>query len=231
MISGPRVLFIEVERLGWQGGGELVFIGLGFHFRITGRGTLHCQRCGGDRPYRTCAGRRWLHLCFLPVIPLDKITEHVQCTSCDTRYRMEILTLPTTAEMRTVLPAATRAAAAAMLHAGDPDSCLARASAIDAVRAAGAGSYGEPELTVDVAAWEDVAATADLAVQMASLARQLMMPAHEWFLAGIVRIGLSDGQLSIEERGAARQVAAYLGMTPAQAHGVILMTEESAAAG
>ena len=209
----------------------MVFIGLGFHFRITGRGTLHCQRCGGDRAYRTCAGRRWLHLFFLPLIPLDRITEHVQCISCETRYRIEVLTLPTAAEMRMVLPAATRAAAAAMLHAGDPDSGLARSSAIESVRGAGAADYGETELTADLTAWNDVAASAELAVHMASLARQLTMPAHEWFLAGIVRIGLSDGQLSLEERGAARQIAAYLGMTPAQAHGVIVMTEESAAAG
>jgi hypothetical protein len=230
MISGPRLLFSEVERLG-QGAASLVFIGLGFHFRITGRGTLHCQWCGGNRPYRTCAGRRWLHLFFLPLIPLDRITEHVQCTSCETRYRIEVLSLPTSAEMRMVLPAATRAAAAAMLHAGDPESVIGRASAIETVRGAGAGDYGEAELTADVAAWENVAASAELAVHMSSLARQLMMPAHEWFLAGIVRIGLSDGQLSLEERGAARQIAAYLGMTPAQAHGVIVMTEESAAAG
>lgn len=209
----------------------MVFIGLGFHFRITGTGMLHCQRCGGDRPYRACAGRRWLHVCFLPVVPLDRITEHVQCTSCDTRYRMEVLGLPTTAEMRKVLPAATRVAAAAMLHAGGADSGLARASVIETVQHAGDGSYGEDELTADLAAWEDLAASAELAVQMASLARQLAMPAHEWFLAGIVRVGLADGQLSLEERGAARQIAAHLGMTPAQAHGVILMTEESAAAG
>lgn len=209
----------------------MVFIGLGFHFRITARGTLHCQRCGGDRPYRACAGRRWLHLCFLPVIPLDRITEHVQCTVCDTRYRMEVLGLPTTAEMRMVLPAATRVAVAAMVHAGGTDSGLARASAIETVRDAGEPTYGEQELTADLATWEDLAASAELAVQMASLARQLAMPAHEWFLAEIVRVGLSDGQLSLDERGAAREIAAYLGMTPAQAHGVIVMTEESAAAG
>jgi uncharacterized tellurite resistance protein B-like protein len=209
----------------------VVFIGLGFHFRITGRGTVHCQRCGGDRPYRACAGRRWLHFCFLPLVPLDRITEHVQCTQCDTRYRMEVLGLPTSAEMRKVLPAATRAAAAAMLHAGGADSELARASAIETVQDAGECDYGEHDLTADVTAWEDLAASADLAVQMASLCRQLTMPAHEWFLAGIVRVGLADGQLSLEERSAARQIAAYLGMTPAQAHGVIWMTEESAAAG
>ena len=57
------------------------------------------------------------------------------------------------------------------------------------------------------------------------------MPAPEWFLADAVRVGLADGPLSDDERGAARQIAAHLGMTAAQAHGVIVMTEESAAAG
>ena len=203
----------------------MVFIGLGFHFRITGRGSLHCQRCGGDRQYRACGGRRWLHVFFLPVIPLDRITEHVQCTTCDTRYRMEVLALPTSAQMLTVLPAATRAAVAVMLRAGDEGSGQARASAIEAVTNAGAGRYGEPDLTADLAG------EADLAALLGSLAVQLTMPAHEWFLAGIVRIGLADGQLTHEERGAARQIAACLGMTPAQAHGVIWTTEESAAAG
>jgi hypothetical protein len=203
----------------------VVFIGLGFHFRITGRGSLHCQRCGGDREYRACAGRRWLHVFFLPLIPLDRITEHVQCTTCSTRYRIEVLALPTSARMLTILPAATRAAAAVMLRAGAEDSGLARASAIEAVRTAGDGDYGEPGLSSDLA--RDVA----LAPVLGNLAIQLIMPAHEWFLAGIVRIGLADGQLSAEERAAARHIAACLGMTPAQAHGVIWMTEESAAAG
>ena len=59
---------------------------------------------------------------------------------------------------------------------------------------------------------------------------QLAVPAREWFLADIVRIGLADGQLTDDERLAARQVAANLGLTAAQAHGVITMTEESAPA-
>jgi hypothetical protein len=136
-----------------------------------------------------------------------------------------VLALPTSARMLTVLPAATRAAAAVMLRAGDEDSGLARASAIEAVRTAGDGDYGEAGLRSDLA--RDVV----LAPVLGNLAIQLIMPAHEWFLAGIVRIGLADGQLSAEERAAARHIAACLGMTPAQAHGVIWMTEESAAAG
>jgi tellurite resistance protein len=62
------------------------------------------------------------------------------------------------------------------------------------------------------------------------VAIQLVVPAREWFLAEAVRIGLVDGTLSDEERLAAREIAAQLGMTPAQAHGVIAMTEEGASA-
>jgi hypothetical protein len=205
----------------------VVFLGFGFHFRITGRGVLHCQRCGGDREYRKCVGRRWLHACFIPVVPLDRIAEHVQCTVCDTRYRIEVLALPTTDRMLAALPAATRAAAAVMLRAGDETSCLARARAIETVRQAGADGYGEDDLSADLIA----AAGDDLATTLGMLALQLIMPAHEWFLAGIVRVGLADGSLATAQRNAARQIAAHLGMTPAQAHGVILLTEESAAAG
>jgi hypothetical protein len=205
----------------------VVFLGFRFHFRITGHGSLHCQRCGGDRQYRKCIGRRWIHLFFVPVIPLDRIAEHVQCTICGTRYRIEVLALPTSQQMLAALPAGTRAAAAAMVRAGDKTSSLARASAIEAVSSAGLEGYDEAALTADLAG--DYAA--GLADMLGTLAIQLIMPAHEWFLAGIVRIGLADGQLCHDERLAAREIAAYLGMTPAQAHGVIWMTEEGAAAG
>jgi hypothetical protein len=206
----------------------VVFVGFGLHFRITGRGAVHCQRCGGDRQYRKCIGRRWLHVLFVPVIPLDRIPEHVQCTTCGQRYRIEVLALPTTEQMQAALPAATRVAVAAMLRAGDDASGTARASAVEAVRAAGVRGYSDRALAADLARDE---AGGDRAEAIGTLAVQLVMPAHEWFLAGIVRVGLADGQLSTAQRDTAREIAASLGMTPAQAHGVIWMTEESAAAG
>jgi tellurite resistance protein len=209
----------------------VVFLGFGFHFRVTGRGTLHCQRCGGDREYRMCAGWRWLHVLFIPVVPMDRIVEHVQCTTCGTRYRVEVLAMPTAAQMRTALPAGTRAAVTAMLRAaGDDSSPAARAGAIDAVRLAGLADYDDAAVTADLARDEEDAA-AELRDLLGTLALQLIMPAHEWFLADIVRVGLADGQLSDAERAAARRIAACLGLTPAQAHGVIWLTEESASAG
>jgi hypothetical protein len=204
-------------------------LGLRFCFRTTGHGTLHCHRCGGDRPYRSVTGRRWIHVLHIPVIPLDRVAEHVQCQMCSTRYRSEVLSLPTAAQMQAALPAGSLAAVTTMLLAGDPASGLARSRAIEVLRAAGLADYAEAALTADLVAASDP--ELDISVPLHALACQLMMPAPEWFLADTVRVGLADGPLSDEERDAAQLIAAHLGMTAAQAHGVIWMTEEGAAAG
>ena len=58
---------------------------------------------------------------------------------------------------------------------------------------------------------------------------QLAVPAREWFLAEVVRIGMADGPLTDAERDAARAAGAGLGMTQAQVLGVITLTEQAAA--
>ena len=203
----------------------LIFFGLRGFYRTAGQGTFHCQRCGGDREYRHKLGRRWFTLFFIPVIPINKAGQHVQCAVCGTRYRMDVLCLPTSAQMQEALPAATRAAAIAMLRAGGGNSSPARRRAIDAIRGAGLADYDDAALDADLSD-----SAMDLAGPLSRLTLQLAIPATEWFLAEVVRIGLADGMLSDEERQAAREIAARLGMTPAQAHGVISMTEEGASA-
>ena len=92
-----------------------------------------------------------------------------------------------------------------------------------AVRGAGLADYDDEALDADLSAAVMSADPAqDLASALNRLAVQLAVPAREWFLA--------DGPLSDEERQAAQEIAAQLGMTPAQARGVISMTEEGAAA-
>jgi tellurite resistance protein len=209
----------------------LIIFGLRVFYRTIGQGAFHCQRCGGDREYRHRAGRRWFTLFFIPVIPLTNVGEHVKCAVCGTRYRMGVLALPTAAQMQAALPAGMRAAATLVLRAGGGSSAPARRRAIDAVRGAGLTDYDDEALDADLSAAVMSADPAqDLASALNRLAVQLAVPAREWFLADAVRIGLADGPLSDEERHAAQEIAAQLGMTPAQARGVISMTEEGAAA-
>jgi len=195
-----------------------------FFFRTTGQGVFHCPGCGGDRQYRRRSGRRFLTLFFIPVIPLTKAGEHVQCTTCRARYHAGALRLPTAAQMQAALPAGMRAAAVVMLRAAGPGSIPARHRAIQAITGAGAEGYGDAALDADLDQPDDAAA-------LAQVGGQLAVQAREWFLAEVVRIGMADGPLSGPEREAAHVVGAGLGMTQAQALGVITLTEQGASAG
>src|SRR5258708_17465744 len=104
-----------------SGATVLIIWGIRVFFRTTGQGVFHCPRCGGDRRYRRRGGRRFLTLFFIPVIPLTRAGEHVQCTTCRARYHVGALPAPTAAQMQAALPPGMRAAAVTMLLAGDPE--------------------------------------------------------------------------------------------------------------
>jgi zinc-ribbon family/Tellurite resistance protein TerB len=192
------------------------------HHTIT-QGVFFCRNCGGDRNYRKRAGRRYITLFFIPVVPLSRTSVHVQCVTCKTRYVTEVLKLPTAEQMQAALPAGARALVSVMLRAGDPGCPAARRRAIEMAAAAGAQGYDDTALDADLA---EPAAAGQRPI--AVLGGQLKPEAREWYLAELVRIALADGPLTGAERAAAELVAAELGMTQAQAYGVIMMTEQAA---
>jgi hypothetical protein len=200
----------------------LILWGLRVIYRTLGRGVFFCRRCGGDREYRHRAGRRFVTVFFIPLIPLMKTGEHVQCLTCKTRYVTEVLKLPTTVQMQVALGAGMRAMVAIILRAGDPANPLARRRAIDAVTGTGEIGYDEDALT------EDLAEPADTArAKVSALGAQLQVEAREWWLAEAIRIAMADGPLTGAERAAAESLAGALGMTQAQAVGVIALTEQN----
>jgi hypothetical protein len=201
----------------------LIVWGLRVVYRTLGRGIFFCRRCGGDREYRHRAGRRYVTVFFIPLLPLAPTGAHVQCLTCKTRYVTEVLKLPTTVEMQVALVAGMRAMVAVILRAGDPASPLARRRALDAVTGAGDHGYDDDALEADLC--EPAGSGRP---KIAALGRQLQVEAREWCLAEAIRIAMADGPLTGAERAAAEHLAAALGMTQAQAIGVIALTEQNA---
>jgi len=201
----------------------LIIWGLRVVYHTFAAGTFFCRKCGGDRGYKHRAGRRFITVFFIPLVPLNKTGEHVQCTTCKTRYVTEVLRLPTAATMQQALPAGMRALVAAMLRAGDPASQAARRRAIEAVAGAGAQGYDDAALDADIAQPAEAGLPA-----IAALCDQLQIAAREWYLAELIRIGMADGLLTGSERAAAENLAAELGLTRAQAIGVITLAEQGA---
>jgi tellurite resistance protein len=195
--------------------------GLRVVYRPLGKGVFFCRRCGGDRSYRHRAGRRFVTLFFIPIIPLTRTGQHVQCLSCKTRYVTEVLKLPTTVQMQAAVGAGMRALVATILNAGDPENPLARRRAVDAVRDTGERDYDEEALTEDLGQ-----PAASGRAKIAALGGQLQVEAREWYLAEAIRIALADGPLTGAERAAVEHLASVLGMTQAHAIGVIALTEQ-----
>ena len=201
----------------------LILWGLRVIYRTFGQGVFFCRRCGGDREYRQRAGRRFITVFFIPLIPLTKTGEHVQCLTCKTRYVTEVLKLPTTVQMQLALAAGMRALVAAMLRVGDQAKPLARRRAIEAVVGTGERGYDEAALDADL-----MEPTETEIPKIVAFGGQLQVEAREWYLAEAIRIALADGPLTGPERAAAEYLATALGMTQAQAIGVIALTEQNA---
>jgi Tellurite resistance protein TerB len=213
---------LTAERRLTEGANVLILWGLRVIYRTLSRGVFFCRRCGGDREYRHRAGRRYIAVFFIPLVPLMKTGAHVQCLTCKTRYVTEVLKLPTTVQMQVALVAGMRALVAVILRAGDPASPLARRRALDAVTGAGDDDYDEAALEEDLEEPVDTAGP-----KISALGSQLQVEAREWCLAEAIRIALADGPLNGAERAAAEQLAGALGMTQAQAIGVIALTEQN----
>ena len=56
-----------------------------------GKGTFYCPRCRTDVAYRERHVRRFLTLYFIPLVPLDKMEEYVECGQCKNRFPREAL--------------------------------------------------------------------------------------------------------------------------------------------
>ena len=236
----------------------LALVGSRVCYRTIGSGVFHCERCGGDRPYRHRSGRRWAHLLGIPLALLGDTGEHLRCTVCRTCYRVELLAVPTIEQMLVALMVGTKAAVLEMLRAGGAGSPAARRRAVQMIRAAGAPDYHDGQLLAALANPRGSGGSGDpcdlgvpvpgvpgpeqavtghdglvvgLRPAVEAFAIQLDVHAREWFLAKIVEVGLADGPLSTAERAVAGTVARYLGMTPAHGRDVIMLAEEAAQAG
>ncbi len=207
----------------------LIILGFQNFYRTLRKGVFYCRKCGGDRQYRQRAGRRFFTVFFIPIVPLNRGGAHVQCLTCKTRYVLDVLSLPTAAQMQAALPAGMRAAVVIMLSAGDPASLAARRAALAAVQSRGPAGYADADLDHDRGQPGQPGQAARAALNL--VARQLTPDAREWFLAQVIQVGLADGPLTEPERRAAQLIGADLGMTQAQAIGVITMAEQGAQQG
>lgn len=55
------------------------------------KGTFYCPQCASTQPYNYKRVRRFFTLYFIPLIPLDKLGEYIECPTCQGTFDVSIL--------------------------------------------------------------------------------------------------------------------------------------------
>ncbi|WP_157432032.1 TerB family tellurite resistance protein [Actinomadura hibisca] len=201
----------------------MIIFGLQVVYFTLSKGVFHCPDCGGDREYRRRQGRNFFSLFFIPLIPLNKTgSEFVQCGTCKGRWHVDILTVPTTAQLASLPALLLRLASAQALRSGDVTHPAARDRAVTVVRQAGDHAYDQGVLDHDLGRPFD-----QIRAEMAHAAGALAPEARENILRAAAEIALTDGPLSVSEEETLNAVGADLGLTRVQVTGVISLARQS----
>jgi len=72
----------------------LLIMGMKARLKVLAEGMFACPNEGGEHHYRHVSARRWFTLFWIPVLPLGRLGEYVECTSCGAQYDTTVLGQP-----------------------------------------------------------------------------------------------------------------------------------------
>ncbi len=193
----------------------------------TGSGDFACPQCRTTRPYVYRTVRRFFTLYFIPVIPLDKLGEYVECQGCRGTFRPDVLNYdPQTERNKARVEFAQSVKRVTILTAlADGDLEETEEEAIRAVYQGLSGEDLEPgDLQSEVTMARQAGATP--ASFAGGMADNLNEHAKEVVMKAALRVALADGPLNVEEEQAIDDLAAGLNMTQAHYRGIMAEMEE-----
>jgi hypothetical protein len=192
-------------------------------FRTIGHGVFHCPHESADRDYRLRVARRWFHIFWLPIVPLKQFGEIVECETCNSRYEVDVLRIPTAAAIADSLARAMRMSVIDILRASSAVSSLQHHAALAILRRY-VPHLSDSDLRSDVTMLD----TASLHEHLQHIAPVLNDLGKESLVGNCAWVAVADGALNSTGRIVLEQLGADLGMTPAHIRGVIDSVLESA---
>lgn len=200
----------------------LVVFGWRSRAHTIGSGQFYCPREGGDRGYEHKEARRWFTLFFIPLIPLNRLGDYVECTGCKSTYYTSVLEAPTGASIQDVMTQAIRHVAVALTVADghvDPEE---RRVATEVVRQFANVEYNEANFDTDLN-HINPAALVDNLEELGSILNE---HGKEAVLTAAMRLAASDGSVDPSEIAVVEDIGEALSMTRAHVRGVIETASE-----
>lgn len=186
------------------------------------KGRFNCPSCATQQDYALKRVRRFFTLYFIPLIPLNKLGEYVECRICKDTYEPDVLHYDPEAQAKAIEDEyhwaikkvmVYTALASGAINDSVVDTLVQTYQRITGVRLARVEltqQLQQPQITQE-----------ELAPLLVNLQGTLNDEGKEAVVKSALYIALVDGDLQEQERQMLSDIGASLGMTHAHVHGVI----------
>lgn len=186
------------------------------------KGTFFCPRCSSNQAYKLKRVRRFFTLYFIPVIPLDKLGEYVECPLCQGTYDPEILSYDPNAanqQLEALFFVAVKHVMIGMLLAdGEIDDSEVAMLQTQYEELTGT-QIPEDELREEIAV---IRASGDSPVDLVSrLSGQLNDSGKETVMRAAYNIAAADGNFDVSEQALLVEIGQSMGLTRAHLAGIL----------
>lgn len=187
-----------------------------------GQDQFHCPTCNSKMAYKHKLVRRFFTLYFIPVIPLNKQGEYIECQQCRGTYQMAVLDFDPEKAAQKFEAEFHKAIKRTMV-----DMMLADGVVDDEEVRTIQGTYREltgVELSAaDVQQEIRTATEENIPVQqfLGTMAGNLNDAGKEMVITAAFRVAAADGEFQDEEKAYLGEIGTALDMSPAHVSGVL----------
>ena len=186
---------------------------------LTGKpAPFYCPQCDGDRQYKRKTIRRFFTLYFIPLIPLDKLEEYIQCQTCRSNFRTKVIHYDPRAEREAAREQSRQDFRTILVHfaglSGRRDVAFLQ-TVCDLYT-----QFDGGEINTAMVAQDLELTRKDLALETGRIRQQLSDQGRESVIRAAYTAATADGQLTEQKEEALVTLAQGLGMTEAHYRGV-----------
>lgn len=186
------------------------------------QGDFNCPSCSSVENYWLKRVRRFFTLYFIPLIPLDKLGEYVECSSCKDTYKPDILEYDPAANAASFEAEYHIAIKKVMIHMLLADGEIDDAeidSVLDVYERVTSAKLDKAELMEEIKSIEQ--SRESFSSALSSLQGSLNEEGKEMVVKAALYVALADGEFHEDEKDMLAQIGKDLGMTSAHLQGVI----------
>ncbi len=186
------------------------------------KGNFNCPSCNSTRNYGLKRVRRFFTLYFIPVIPLDKVGEYVECTTCKDTYKPSVLDYDPIANAGAIEAEYHSAIKKVMIHILLADGIIndAEVDTVQDIYHRITGNQIDRTKFLDEINLIETN-NEDLSRMLINLQGSLNDEGKEMVIKAALYVALADGEFHDEENLMLAKIGKDLGMTKAHIQGVI----------